>query len=103
MAERLRTAREKTNRKTMLLSADFATPHRHSVLAYDAANEIGMGIAIAKPQEPQGPGPSLVPGGAPARGGPARPTGAPATAARPAPAPTVAPPTPSAPAPAPFD
>ena len=36
----------------MLLSADFATPHRLVVLAYDAANEIGMGIAIAKPTPP---------------------------------------------------
>ncbi|HZW29460.1 MAG TPA: biopolymer transporter ExbD, partial [Isosphaeraceae bacterium] len=76
LAERLRTAREKTNRKTMLLSADFATPHRHSVLAYDAANEIGMGIAIAKPKAPQGPGPTLVPGGVPPRAGPAPRTGA---------------------------
>ena len=43
----------------MLLSADFATPHRNAVLAYDAANEIGLGIAIAKPQPPQGPAPTL--------------------------------------------
>jgi biopolymer transport protein ExbD len=46
---RLRDAREKTGRKAMLLSADFATPHRNAVLAYDAANEIGLGIAIARP------------------------------------------------------
>jgi biopolymer transport protein ExbD len=73
LVERLRTAREKTGRKAMLLSADFATRHRHSVLAYDAANEIGLGIVIARPESPQGPGPSLVPGQpAPARG-PARP------------------------------
>ncbi len=67
LAERLRTAREKTGRKAMLLSADYATPHRHAVLAYDAANEIGMGIAIAKPSAPQGPAPgcSPVPGGRP--------------------------------------
>jgi biopolymer transport protein ExbD len=49
LIERLRQAREKTGRKAMLLSADFATPHRSAVLAYDAANEIGLGIAIARP------------------------------------------------------
>ena len=59
LVERMRRAREKTGRKSMLLSADFATPHRNAVLAYDAANEIGLGIAIAKPQPPQGPAPAL--------------------------------------------
>ncbi|WP_406698626.1 biopolymer transporter ExbD [Singulisphaera sp. Ch08] len=49
LIERLRDTREKTGRKAMLLSADFATPHRNAVLAYDAANEIGLGIAIARP------------------------------------------------------
>jgi biopolymer transport protein ExbD len=49
LVERLRTAREKTGRKAMLLTADFATAHKHAVLAYDAANEIGLGIAIARP------------------------------------------------------
>ncbi len=49
LAERLRAARERTGRKAMLLSADFATPHKSAVLAYDAANEIGLGIAIARP------------------------------------------------------
>ena len=43
----------------MLLSADFATLHRNAVLAYDAAIEIGLSIAIAKPQSPQGPAPTL--------------------------------------------
>ena len=62
MAERLRTAREKTGRKMMLLSADYATPHRNAVLAYDAAIEIGMGIAIAHPKALQGPAPSVFPG-----------------------------------------
>jgi biopolymer transport protein ExbD len=47
--ERLRVARETTKRRAMLLTADFATPHRSAVLAYDAANEIGLGIAIARP------------------------------------------------------
>ncbi|MDG3007966.1 biopolymer transporter ExbD [Paludisphaera mucosa] len=67
LAERLRTAREKTSRTTMLLSADFATPHRSAVLAYDAANEIGLGIAIAKPLPPQGPPPALRPAPAAAK------------------------------------
>ncbi len=49
LIERLRAARAATGRKTMLLSADFATPHKNAVMAYDAANEIGLGIAIAKP------------------------------------------------------
>jgi len=61
LAEQLRASREKTGRKTMLLSADFATPHRSAVLAYDAANEIGLGIAIAKPAPPLGPAPALKP------------------------------------------
>ena len=59
LVELLRRAREKTGRKSMLLSADFATPHRNAVLAYDAANEIGLSIAIARPQSPQGPAPTL--------------------------------------------
>ena len=50
LVERLRSARETTRRKAMLLSADFATPHRSAVLAYDAANEIGLGIVIAHPR-----------------------------------------------------
>jgi biopolymer transport protein ExbD len=65
LVELLRRAREKTGRKAMLLSADFATPHRNAVLAYDAANEIGLGIAIARPQAPLGPAPALRPGAAP--------------------------------------
>ena len=48
LVERLRQAREKTGRKAMLLSADYGTAHRNAVLAYDAANEIGLGIAIAR-------------------------------------------------------
>jgi biopolymer transport protein ExbD len=51
LVERLRAARESTGRKAMLLSADAATPHRNAVLAYDAANEIGLGIAIARPSQ----------------------------------------------------
>ena len=32
-----------------LFSADYSTPHRAAVIAYDAANEIGLAIKIAKP------------------------------------------------------
>jgi biopolymer transport protein ExbD len=60
IVERLRIAREKTNRKSMLLSADFATKHRDTVLVIDAAHEIGMNIVIARPAAPQGPAPSLL-------------------------------------------
>ena len=49
LADRLRAARKDTDRSAMLLTADFSTPHRNAVLAYDAANEIGLRIAIAKP------------------------------------------------------
>jgi biopolymer transport protein ExbD len=59
LVEQLRRAREKTGRKTMLLSAGYGTLHRNAVLAYDAANEIGLGISIARPQPPQGPAPTL--------------------------------------------
>lgn len=55
MTERLRSARERTGRNSMLLSADFATPHKSAVLAYDAANEIGLGIAIARPSADSSP------------------------------------------------
>jgi biopolymer transport protein ExbD len=51
LVERLRAARDATGRKSMLLSADAATAHRGAVLAYDAANEIGLGIAIARPTQ----------------------------------------------------
>ena len=49
LAERLRKARQDTGRTKMLLTADFATPHRNAVMALDAANEVGMGIALARP------------------------------------------------------
>ncbi len=55
LAGRLRSLRERTHRKAMLLTADFATPHRSAVLAYDAANEIGLGIAIARPKPASAP------------------------------------------------
>ena len=59
LVENLRRARERTGRKAMLLSAEHETLHRHAVLAYDAAQEIGLSIAIAKPKPPQGPAPTL--------------------------------------------
>jgi biopolymer transport protein ExbD len=61
LVERLRQAREKTHRKAMLLLADYETKHRNSVLAYDAAFEIGLGIVVARPKAPPGPPPALVP------------------------------------------
>ena len=41
----------------MLLSADALTMHRAAVMAYDAANEIGLGIAIARPTNSGAPPP----------------------------------------------
>ncbi len=49
LAEKLRTLRTDTGRTAMLFSADYYTPHRKAVLAYDAANEIGLAIKTAKP------------------------------------------------------
>ncbi len=50
LAGRLRAAREDGNhRKAMLLSADFATPHKNAVLVFDVANEVELQIAIAQP------------------------------------------------------
>ena len=49
LVEKLRVARESTGRKAMLLSADFATRHKHAVLAFDVAAEIDLQIAIAQP------------------------------------------------------
>ena len=94
MAERLRTAREKTGRKIMLLSADYSTAHRNAVLAYDAAIEIGMGIAIARPNAPQGPAPSVFPtAGRDSGTRPVRATSPPtADPAAPPPAPPASPP-----------
>jgi biopolymer transport protein ExbD len=86
LIERLRSTREKTRRKAMLLSADYTTRHRNCVLAYDAAIDIGLGIVIANPQPPQGPAPTLLPGSKPA---PSRPA---AKAASPRPAATSGPP-----------
>ena len=49
LVEKLRVARESTGRKSMLLSADFATRHKNAVLAFDVAAEIDLQIAIAQP------------------------------------------------------
>ena len=72
IVERLRTAREKTNRKSMLLSADYATKHRDTVFVIDAAHEIGMNIVIARPAAPQGPAPSMLAQPPAARSSPGR-------------------------------
>lgn len=58
LVARLRKARQDTGRNAMLLSADFSTPHRNAVLAYDAANEIGLSINIAKPSASGAPPPA---------------------------------------------
>jgi biopolymer transport protein ExbD len=62
VVERLRKARKDTGRTAMLLTADAAAQHRLAVVAYDAANEIGLRIAIARPparraNEPPAPPP----------------------------------------------
>jgi len=49
LTERLRSSREATHRKAMLLSADFATRHKNAVLVFDVASEIDLSIAIAQP------------------------------------------------------
>ncbi len=53
---KLRAARDATGRTAMLLMADLATPHRNAVLAYDAANEIGLQIKIGRPASGPPPG-----------------------------------------------
>lgn len=57
LADRLRGARTTTGRTAMLLTADANTLHRYAVVAYDAANEIGLRIAIASPKTAAGPPP----------------------------------------------
>lgn len=51
LISKLRAARDANGRMTMLLMADLTTPHRNAVLAYDAANEIGLAIKIGRPAE----------------------------------------------------
>ena len=57
LAAKLRELRLASGRGAMLLTADSATLHKYAVLAYDAANEIGLKIAIAQPK----PAPAQVP------------------------------------------
>lgn len=49
LVDRLRAARQGDGPNRMLMSADASTPHRNAVVAHDAANEIGLRIAIARP------------------------------------------------------
>ena len=49
LADRMRQARRETARTAMLLTAPAEALHRYAVLAYDAANDIGLRIAIARP------------------------------------------------------
>lgn len=46
---KLRAARDATGRTGMILMADLATPHKNAVLAYEAANEVGLAIKIGRP------------------------------------------------------
>lgn len=55
LSERLRKARSDTGRTSMLLTADAVALHRFAVLAYDAANEVGLKIAIARPSAARAP------------------------------------------------
>jgi biopolymer transport protein ExbD len=51
LTTKLRGARDVNGRTTMLLMADLTTPHRNAVLAYDAAQEVGLMIKIGRPAE----------------------------------------------------
>lgn len=61
LIEKLRQLRESSGRKKMLLSANYKTMHKNTVLAIDAANEIGLGLAMAKPTEDDSATPTLAP------------------------------------------
>ena len=52
LPDRLRQVRADSLRTGMLLMADFTTPHRNAVAAVDAANDVGLEIAIARPSAP---------------------------------------------------
>ncbi|HWE40652.1 MAG TPA: biopolymer transporter ExbD [Isosphaeraceae bacterium] len=68
LIEKLRQLRESSGRKKMLLTADSKTMHKNTVLAIDAANEIGLGLGMAKPTgEDSSATPTLVPAAAPAK------------------------------------
>ncbi|GAC1318655.1 MAG: hypothetical protein NVSMB14_16250 [Isosphaeraceae bacterium] len=49
LINKLRDLRDKTGRKSVLVTADFKTHHKNTVLAIDAANEIGLSLALARP------------------------------------------------------
>lgn len=49
LSSKLRELRQSSGRLSMLLTADSATLHKHAVMAYDAANEVGLKIAISQP------------------------------------------------------
>ncbi len=52
LVERLREARTQTGKTGMILRADNKTKHRAAVAAYDAANAIGLKIAIERDVTP---------------------------------------------------
>ncbi len=60
LVAKLREIRKESGRDAMLLTADSLTQHKYAVLAYDAANEIGLKIAIATPKPNTG-GPAVPP------------------------------------------
>ena len=60
IVERLRTTREKTNRKSMLLSADFTSKHRATVVVIDAAPRNRYEHRDCAPTAPQGPAPGML-------------------------------------------
>lgn len=60
LVEKLRQARESTGRKTMMLTADYQTRHKSTVMAFDAAQEIGLEISFPKPSR-DGPPPAPAP------------------------------------------
>lgn len=56
LVERFRAARRDSGRTGMLLTADAQAMHRYAVLVYDAANEVGLRIAIARAAAAADPG-----------------------------------------------
>ncbi len=52
---KLQALRDKSGRKSMLLVSDLSKPQRVSVAVYDAANELGLSISIAKPGDTPAP------------------------------------------------
>ena len=66
LAEQLRASREKTGRNTMLLSADFATPHRQRRARLRRRQRGRPGDRHRQADAPQGPAPALKPAAKPA-------------------------------------